>query len=44
MVLEEKLKMEVGREICDMPVTAGMKERRGRTGKGGREGGEERYM
>lgn len=39
MELEEKLKREVGREICDMPVTGGMKERRGRTDGGGREGG-----
>lgn len=38
MVLEEKLEREVGREICDMPVTAGMSERRGRTGEGGRRG------
>lgn len=29
MELEEKLKREVGREICDMPVTAGVNERRG---------------
>lgn len=35
MLEEKKTKREVGREICDMPVTGGMNERRGRTDGGG---------